>query len=114
MKYDELENLTYNELKVFRYCEMEIPPKEILEKLRSDQRPVPMRTVEMLQSLCDELNQKGAGIKLPKEPLTAAAAFAGLSFMVTFIDKLPDIAQKYAPIVQKILETVISSVQEHL
>lgn len=113
MKYEELENFTYNELEVFRYCEMELPPKEVLEKLRSDQTPVPIQTAEMLQSLCGELNRKGAGIKLPKEPLTAAAAFTGLTFLVNYLDKLPDIAQNYAPIVQKILEAIIHFVQGH-
>lgn len=111
MKHEELGLFTHEELSLFRHCDMELPPIEIIEIIRNDNTPIPLQTVEKLQKLSDELNQKGAEIKMPKAPLTAAVAFSGLSFMVNYLDKLPDIAQKYTPIVQSVVKEIISFVQ---
>ncbi len=111
MKGKDAEKFSYEELSHFKWDDLRLPPKELVERIRKDNRILPAQTVEKLLALCSELNAEGADIKPKKQKLTIAEAFALLTLIINYLNLLPDISEKYAPMVQELIDTIFGLFQ---
>ena len=55
MKISDLEKFTVDELEQFEIQELGLENKELLDKLRYDNRPLPLAAIEKIQALCNDL-----------------------------------------------------------
>lgn len=109
MKICELENFTWGELENFTWRELELNANELLEKMRCDNRQLPLSVIEKLQELCRELPEE---IPKPKKKLSIAEGAAIIAGAISYLDKLPDISKKYSPIIQSIIEGIAQILQQ--
>lgn len=57
MTYEELSIFTYKELESLTYAELKLPLRELLQKFRDENKPVPVKLYDKLCALCDETNR---------------------------------------------------------
>lgn len=107
MNINELENFSIDELSHLTIEELEISAKELIEKLRDDNRELPFSAVEKLQEICAPLPDEAPKIK---GGMTRAEICMLLTFMITYMTNLPEIAQKWAPIFQAVIEFLAEQV----
>lgn len=103
MKICELENFTWRELENFTWRELELDANELFEKMRHDNRQLPLSVIEKLQELCKELPEE---IPKPKKKLSVTEGAAIITGVLSYLDKLPDISKKYTPIIQSTIEEI--------
>lgn len=105
MNIDELENFTIGELSYLSIEELQLKAKDLIEKLQSDNREMPVSAIIKLQEICAPLPDEVPKIK---EGATKAELCMMLTFMVTYMTNLPEIAKKWAPIFQAVIEYITS------
>lgn len=103
MNISELENFTIKELELFSCNELELDAGEILRKMRSDNRQLPLSVAEKLQTLCQDMPNSEAVVK---KGLTIAEAVGIITAVLAYLNQLPDLSKKYTPIIQEIIEEI--------
>jgi hypothetical protein len=103
VNYNDLHEFTWNELSSLSWDELSLKADELIEKLRNDNRELPVSAIEKLQELCDRLPENAPEIK---KGMTLSDACNLLNFILNYITKLPEIAEKYAPVAEKIIELI--------
>lgn len=103
MNYNELNKYTWGELSNLTWEEVELEANKLMEKLRNDNREMPVSVVEKLQELCKSLPEDAPKIK---KGMTLSEACTLMNFILNYIAKLPEIAEKYIPIAEKIIEII--------
>lgn len=103
MKICELENFAWQDLENFTWRELELDANELLEKMRHDNRQLPLSVIEKLQELCKEFAEE---IPKPTKKLSVTEGAAIIAGILSYLDKLPDISKKYIPIIQSVIEEI--------
>lgn len=81
MNYNELNKFTWGELSNLTWKELELEANKLVEKLRNDNRELPISAVEKLQEICAPVPEVTPKIK---KGLTIAEACAIITTILTF------------------------------
>lgn len=106
MNINELENFSIDELSHLTIEELEISAKELIEKLRDDNRELPFSAVEKLQEICAPLPEIAPKVK---KGMKFSDCCSFLNLIINFLSKLPEISEKYSPIAAKIISAIMEN-----
>lgn len=101
MKWSEAKQFTWGELSNLTWGELELEAKDLIEKLQNDNREMPVSAIMKLQELCAPLPEDAPKVK---EGATKAEVCMFLTLLITYMTNLPEIAKKWAPIFQAVID----------
>ena len=117
MTLNELKNFKLSELSGFTYAELGLNVDELLEKVKNDNRSIPISVYEKLQNLCQDMkSEKGLSTEISKNipnanpKFTVAQALTMIVAIITILDKMPDLIEKYSVIINEII-TMLNNLQ---
>ena len=111
MTYKDLENFTYNDLSNFTYGDLELDANELLEKVKNDNRPIPISVYEKLQNLCQDMKSEkeldqdvvsDISNQITKKS-TFSQAVENISLIVKLLSASADLFEKFKPIIKSII-----------
>ncbi|MBQ6170555.1 MAG: hypothetical protein IJK30_11440 [Ruminococcus sp.] len=104
MNIDELENFTIDELSDLSIEELELDAKDLIEKLRNDNREMPASAVIKLQEICAPIPEVAPKIKKGMK-FSDGCSLIGL--LLNMAEKLPALIKTYKPIIKNVISTII-------
>lgn len=104
LTWDNVSCFTWNEISNFTWEELQSCAEKLLEKARNDNRPLTVSVIDKLNALCAELPEDAPEFKYE---MTISGACALVTAVIVYINTLPSIAEKYSPLVQNFIETII-------
>ena len=106
MNIDELEKFTIGELSSLSIEELRLEAEKLIEKLRDDNRKLPFSAVEKLQEICTPLPEVAPMIN---KGMKLSDCCSLLNFIINYLSKLPEIAEKYSPFAAKIISFIMDN-----
>lgn len=105
MNYNELNKFTWGELSNLTWKELELEANKLVEKLRNDNRELPISAVEKLQELCKALPEDAPKIK---KGMKFSDCCSLIQLMLNLADKLPALIKTYLPIIKDVISTILN------